>query len=152
MSDIFSKLNLKSHTEILVIGAPKSFESEIAALSGISVLRDTDITREIIFSLAFVTKQEEVNEIAETIAEKSQGDTVVWFAYPKGSSKKYNCEFNRDDGWELLGKLGFEAVRQVAIDEDWSALRFRRVEFIKTMSRDKKRAISEVGKQKIEEG
>ncbi len=26
---------------------------------------------------------------------------------------------------------GFDTVRQVAIDEDWSALRFRRVEFIK---------------------
>jgi hypothetical protein len=49
----------------------------------------------------------------------------------------------------MLGKLGFEAVRQVAIDQDWSALRFRRVEFIKTMSRDKKRAISEVGKTKV---
>mgnify|MGYP005835701873 CR=1 FL=1 len=28
-----------------------------------------------------------------------------------------------------------EPVRQVAIDEDWSALRFRRVEYIKTMTR-----------------
>jgi len=30
-----------------------------------------------------------------------------------------------------LKALGFETVRAVAIDEDWSALRFRRVEFIK---------------------
>ncbi len=49
----------------------------------------------------------------------------------------------------MLGKLGFEGVRQVAIDEDWSALRFRRVEFIKTMSRDKKRAMSELGKARV---
>jgi len=34
-----------------------------------------------------------------------------------------------------MGKAGFEPVRMVAIDEDWSALRFRRVEFIKTMNR-----------------
>lgn len=26
---------------------------------------------------------------------------------------------------------GFRPIRQVAIDEDWSALRFRRVEFVK---------------------
>lgn len=56
---------------------------------------------------------------------------LLWFAYPKGTSKKYKCDFNRDDGWEPLRKLGFDTVRQVAIDEDWSALRFRRVEFIK---------------------
>jgi hypothetical protein len=149
MSNIFSKINLKSQTEILVLNAPESFESEISALSGVSVLRDPDIAGKITFSLAFVTKQEEVNEIAEIVAKKSQGDSVVWFAYPKGSSKKYNCEFNRDDGWNMLGQLGFEAVRQVAIDQDWSALRFRRVEFIQTMSRDQKRAISEVGKNKV---
>ena len=34
-----------------------------------------------------------------------------------------------------MGDAGFEPVRMVAIDEDWSALRFRRVEFIKTMNR-----------------
>jgi hypothetical protein len=34
----------------------------------------------------------------------------------------------------------------VAIDEDWSAVRFRRVEFIKTMDRDVRGAMSKVGK------
>ncbi len=151
MSPIFNKLNLKSQTEIIVLNAPESFESEIAALRGVSVLRDAKGMEETTFSLAFVTKQEEINEIAAIAAKRTQGDAVIWFAYPKGSSKKYKCEFNRDDGWEVLGRLGFEAVRQVAIDEDWSALRFRRVEFIKTMSRDKKRAISEQGKAKVAE-
>jgi hypothetical protein len=151
MSPIFSKLNLKSQPEILVINAPESFELEIAALSGVSVFWNAESMEEISFLLAFVTKQEAVNEIAAIAANKTQGDVVIWFAYPKGSSKKYKCEFNRDDGWDVLGKLGFEAVRQVAIDEDWSALRFRRVEFIKTMSRDKKRAISELGKAKVTE-
>jgi hypothetical protein len=32
----------------------------------------------------------------------------------------------------VLKKLGFDTVRQVAIDEDWTALRFRRTEFIKS--------------------
>jgi aryl carrier-like protein len=31
--------------------------------------------------------------------------------------------------------LGFDSVRMVAIDEDWSALRFRRVEFIKSSTK-----------------
>jgi hypothetical protein len=151
MSPIFTKLNLKSQIEIFVLNAPESFESEIAALSGVSVFRKAESMEEIPFSLTFVTKQEAVNEIAAIVAQKTQGDATIWFAYPKSSSKKYKCEFNRDDGWDVLGKLGFEAVRQVAIDEDWSALRFRRVEFIKTMSRDQKRAISEVGKVKVRE-
>lgn len=55
--------------------------------------------------------------------------------YPKGTSKKYKSEINRDNGWEILAKSGFESVRQIAIDEDWSAMRFRKVEFIKIMKR-----------------
>ena len=34
-----------------------------------------------------------------------------------------------------MADAGFEPVRMIAIDEDWSAVRFRRVEFIKTMNR-----------------
>jgi hypothetical protein len=45
----------------------------------------------------------------------------------------------------VLGDAGFEPVRQVAIDEDWSALRFRRVEYIKSMTRDPRRKISGKG-------
>jgi hypothetical protein len=56
---------------------------------------------------------------------------VIWFAYPKGSSKRYSCEFNRDSGWNVIRAAGFESVRMVAIDEDWSALRFRRLEYVK---------------------
>ena len=53
-------------------------------------------------------------------------------AYPKGTSKRYTCEFHRDNGWAALEAAGFEGVRMVAIDEDWSALRFRRKEFVKS--------------------
>jgi hypothetical protein len=68
------------------------------------------------------------------ISRKSHnGDAILWMAYPKGTSKRYECEFNRDNGWDVLGRAGFEGVRQVAIDEDWSALRFRRVEFSKSL-------------------
>jgi len=70
----------------------------------------------------------------------------VWFAYPKGSSKRYECDFKRDTGWRTLGQAGFEPVRQIAIDEDWTTLRFRRAEFIKSMTR--KRALSKTGKAK----
>ena len=37
----------------------------------------------------------------------------------------------------------------VAIDEDWSALRFRRAEFIKAMKRDPSRAGSETGRARV---
>lgn len=68
---------------------------------------------------------------------------------PQRNFQKYTCKFNRDTGWAVLGELGFEPVRQVAIDADWSALRFRRVEFIKSMTRDASMAISKSGKARL---
>ena len=43
---------------------------------------------------------------ADAILPKAQGDAVVWFAYPKGTSKRYKCEFNRDTGWAPMGAAG----------------------------------------------
>jgi hypothetical protein len=52
--------------------------------------------------------------------------------YPKCTSRRYTCDFNRDTGFGALRRLGFDSVRQIAIDEDWSALRFRRAERIQS--------------------
>ena len=148
MATVFKKLNLKDEDEILVINSPVSFEAELASLTGVSVVRKLDEVSDIVFSLAFVTKQDELNALASGVVAKAKGDAVVWFAYPKGTSKRYTFEFSRDSGWDVLGAAGFEVVRQVAIDEDWSALRFRRVEFIKKLRRDPKRALSSKGRKR----
>ncbi|PKN85696.1 MAG: hypothetical protein CVU46_10320, partial [Chloroflexi bacterium HGW-Chloroflexi-8] len=70
--------------------------------------------------------------ISPIVAQKARGDAVIWFAYPKGTSKKYKCDFNRDNGWNVIYSLGFQPVRMVAIDEDWSALRVRKSDFVKS--------------------
>jgi hypothetical protein len=149
MASVFEKLNLKGQQEILVVNAPSSFEPELSRLAGVVVHRSAGAAAEISFCLAFVTKQREVDALARVVAAKAKGDAIVWFAYPKGTSKRYKCDFNRDSGWTALGAAGFEGVRLVAIDEDWSAMRFRRAEFIKSMSRDPKRAMSSGGKKKV---
>ena len=148
MSSTFEKLNLKNHTQIIVLNAPQSFEPELAALHNVTILRSLQGLDGIQFSLAFVTKQKEVDTLAKGIAKKAKGDAVVWFVYPKGTSKRYKSEINRDSGWHVLGKAGFEPVRMVAIDEDWSACRFRRAEFIKTMTRAKEHRMSAQGKSR----
>jgi hypothetical protein len=132
MSKVFAKLNLKDQRAISVLNSPDSFKAELASLRGVEVINALDADAAPEFVLAFATRQAEVDELSRAIARKTKGDAIVWFAYPKGTSRKYACEFNRDTGWAVLKKLGFNTVRQVAIDEDWTALRFRRVEFIKS--------------------
>ena len=143
MVTVFGKLNLKDQKQIVVLNSPASFEPELAALKGVEIVRDLKKAKELTFSLGFVTKQTEVDKLAPAVAGKAVGDAVVWFAYPKGSSKKYKSEINRDGGWNVFGREGFEPVRMVAIDEDWSAIRFRRASFIKNMTRAKEHRLSE---------
>jgi hypothetical protein len=131
MATIFEKLNLKDRQEIVVLDAPASFEAELAHLPVITIHRHLESAPEVGFFLAFVTLQSEVDALSQEVASRAKGDAIVWFAYPKGTSQKYKCDFNRDTGWDVLKAAGFDTVRAVAIDEDWSALRFRRKEFIK---------------------
>jgi len=131
MPTTFEKLNGKNQREILILNAPGSFEPELAVLHDVKILRDWKTAGEVRFALAFVTRKSEVDALAAPVDKHAKGDAMVWFAYPKGTSKKYKCDFNRDNGWDKLNALGWETVRAVAIDEDWSALRFRRKEFVK---------------------
>jgi hypothetical protein len=129
---VFNKLNLGEHAEIVVLNAPKSFEPELARLKNIKVLRDPKKPKALAFGLAFAMTQAELDRVSAILAGAAvAGDAVLWFAYPKGTSKRYRCEFNRDTGWRVIRDAGFESVRMVAIDEDWSAVRFRRLQFVK---------------------
>ncbi|MDX2008423.1 MAG: hypothetical protein SFU83_24525 [Meiothermus sp.] len=148
MTPLFKKLNLKGQTELVILNAPQSFEAELTQLENIEIHRSLNSVKRVKFLLAFTTTQAEVDSAAQAMAPKLEGDAVVWFAYPKGSSKTYRCEFNRDTGWAEVGEAGLEPVRQVAIDQDWSALRFRRVEFIKTMTRSF--ALTDAGRAKAD--
>jgi hypothetical protein len=143
-------MNYKDQKQVFVVNAPQSFDKDMGEMELITTIKTSLAgAKDVEFILAFVTKQKEVDDITKKVAPLIKGDGLLWLAYPKGTSKRYKCEFNRDTGWNELGKQGFEPVRMVAVDEDWSALRFRKAENIKTMTRGF--AITETGKKKVAE-
>lgn len=149
MNAIFKKLNYKEQGTLYIINSPDSFTPEMKEMEDLAEVKTTvGNAKELAFVIAFVTKQKEVDTLAESLTRKLAPDGILWFAYPKGSSKRYKCEFNRDTGWQKLGELGFEGVRMVAIDEDWSALRFKKADAIKKMTRSF--AMSKEGRRKVE--
>lgn len=149
MTPLFKKLNFKNQSTILAINAPDSFQPELAAMESIArVIHDLKKIKEIEFLICFLNTQKAINEFAKNIQKKLEGDPIIWICYPKGSSKKHTCDFNRDTGWDSLGAISLEPVRQVAIDEDWSALRFRKVENIKTITRRESFALSREAKKR----
>jgi hypothetical protein len=149
MDAVFKKLNYKEHQQVFVQNAPTSFEVNLASIADkVEIIRAVGEGDSVAFFIAFATQQSEINDIATQVMPRLKGDAIVWLCYPKGTSKNYKCDFNRDTGWAVLGQYNIEPVRAVAIDEDWSALRFRKVEYIKTMIRNDKMTLSDAGKEK----
>ena len=103
----------KEQPNIVAINSPKTFDNEHEEMS-----KRANIIKDFMEVI-------EIEQFISTIYQKLKGDAVIWLCYPKMTSKNYKCHFNRDSGWTSLGKYNLEPVRQVAIDDDFSALRFR---------------------------
>jgi hypothetical protein len=149
MDAVFKKLNFKAHNPVLIMNAPDSFALNIASIADeATIVTNEEQIKHTTFCMIFVTKQTEIDATIPSIMPLLTGDVILWMCYPKGTSKRYQCDFNRDSGWQVMGQFDMEPVRMVAIDEDWSALRFKKVDFIKTMKRNTAGALSEKGKIK----
>jgi hypothetical protein len=73
--------------------------------------------------LAFCTTAAELEDHRGPIVEAARADDLVWVAYPKAG--QLGTDLNRDSLARLLAEDGIRPVRQVALDDTWSALRFR---------------------------
>ena len=142
---LLKKLHYKGQAPALAMNVPEDHAGLVAAISGVESRPRAG--RDYEYVLVFAAQAKDVAAHAVAAAARLADDGVFWVAYPKKTSKRYTSDLSRDQGWAAIGALGFEPVSQVAIDEDWSALRFRRVEQIRKMTRGG--ALSEAGKARI---
>lgn len=73
--------------------------------------------------VAFVRTREDLDGTAVPAIEAARQDKLVWIAYPKGG--KLGTDVNRDILRNTLESRMIQPVRQIALDDVWSALRFR---------------------------
>ena len=73
--------------------------------------------------IVFARTRAQVDTKAGPAVKAAKQDRIAWVAYPKAG--QLDTDLNRDILWKHLLKKGVQPVRQVAIDEVWSALRFR---------------------------
>ncbi|MGE5420639.1 MAG: hypothetical protein ACM3UT_10660 [Chloroflexota bacterium] len=133
MTDLLVKLNYKGQERIAVINAEDNFIQQVSGkLENVIIDKRVDPRYPYSFMILFVTKSTEVDHITTVALHNLTADGILWFCYPKKSSKKNNAGLDRDHGWKALEDAGFRGIRLVSIDDDWSALRFRNVRYIKT--------------------
>ena len=84
--------------------------------------------------IVFARSQAELAEHAPSALAGYRDGAALWFVYPKKSSG-IAADLSRDVGWTPLENADFLPVTLVALDETWSALRFRQRTEIKTLTR-----------------
>jgi hypothetical protein len=125
MKSLLDKLGYRYGTAALSWHVPETFAQAFSALThGV----------EPSFRIAFVRNASELAEAAAEVASTYRRGGHLWLAYPKKSGA-IRSDLTRDHGWEPIAALGLLAVTQVALDEDWSALRFRYRDEIKLLKR-----------------
>jgi len=108
------KLNLRAGSKLRVIGRPKGVDLDDVEVTSLANVKDV---------LVFVTRLADLDRAAGPLVESALADRIAWAAYPKAG--QLGTDLNRDVLWKALEKRKIQPVRQVALDEVWSALRFR---------------------------
>ncbi|MDT8400142.1 MAG: hypothetical protein RQ743_00480 [Bacteroidales bacterium] len=132
MEYLLKKLNYKEQERICIVNANNGFVEKITGVRP-SVRVDREIDPKFLYEFCLIFTRYE-SELTETVPQSIHNlaeDGVLWFAYPKKSTDKYKSDISRDSSWGLLNSYGFKPVRQISIDDNWTALRFRNVRFIK---------------------
>ena len=113
--DLAAKLQLRPEQGLYPIGTP---DSGVPAMDGIN--RDDGPSSAV---LVFVVDRAILDDRRATVVDAAAADRLTWVAYPK--SGQLGTDLNRDSLAAALTSEGIRPVRQVSIDDVWSALRFR---------------------------
>nr|WP_314445548.1 hypothetical protein [uncultured Sphingomonas sp.] len=125
MKSLPDKLGYKCGVPALAWRVPEGLGEALAALTA---------APQPSFLIAFVRNRAELAEAAVEVAASYRAGGHLWLAYPKKSGA-IRSDLDRDHGWEPLLAMGLLAVTQVALNQDWSALRFRFREEIRLLRR-----------------
>jgi hypothetical protein len=134
LMSLLKKLNYKDQYPFIVLNIPTQLIDSLDEMTE-STPRLDEISPRCKFVLCFILNQNELTSIATEVIPQLEEDALFWIAYPKKSSKKYKTDLSRDQGWEMLGSLGYEPVTLISLNDDFSIIRFRHVKYIKTMVR-----------------
>ena len=118
MMGIAKKLQIKSGQRVFIKNAPEGFTLDLPEAASLADSADgADAV------LVFVKNSGELAARAAPFIDAARRDALAYVAYPKAG--QLDTDLNRDVIWRHLIKEGLRGVRQISIDDVWSAMRFR---------------------------
>ena len=119
------KLGVKAGYKVGLVNAPQGISAKFTVLpEGATVSEKAGKGSDIV--IGFLRKEAELAKVADAGQKALKPEGVLWMCYLKGGAK-VGTDLNRDILWRAAKPLGLEANSQIALDDEWSAMRFRRV-------------------------
>ena len=120
MSDkpVAERLQVKGDRRLAIIGATADLDGAIGASRADIAVADV--------VLLFTPDRARLDAGLPAVLAGMSPSAILWIAYPKLTSS-LAADLNRDVIRNLAPNHGLDTVSQIAIDEDWSALRLKRV-------------------------
>ena len=115
--ELAAKLQIKPGTQVAVVAGPPDGPdlADLGPLAADPAQADAVI--------AFARQRADITQAASPAVDAARDDRLAWIAYPKAG--QLGTDINRDSLAAAVAELGIRPVRQVSLDEVWSALRFR---------------------------
>jgi hypothetical protein len=115
--ELAAKLQIKPGMQVSVLAAP----ADGPDLSSLGPPASDPAEAGIV--IAFARLRADLTAAAMPAIDAARADRLAWVAYPKAG--KLGTDINRDSLAAAVAELGVQPVRQIAIDDVWSALRLR---------------------------
>ena len=130
---LLEKLQLNEEKNLLLQGLPLAIEKQFIKYSFSKNVTPLLKSKKIDFALIFAFSQKQLKEIIKEVIPALHADAKFWIAYPKASSKIVS-DLSRESSWDFILEQGFETVRLVAVDNLWSAARFKKPDEVSNKS------------------
>jgi hypothetical protein len=127
---LLEKLQLKDEKNLLIQGLPSTVEKQFIKLSFSKNVTPLLKSRKIDFALVFAISHKQLEDILRDVVPALHPEAKLWIAYPKVSSKIVS-DLSRDCNWSCVSKHGLESIRLIAVDNIWSAMRFKKAELVR---------------------
>lgn len=117
---VATKLQIKPGRQVAVLHAPDDVVIDVEPADLVEDAAEADAVVLFVRSTADLSTRE-----GSLLVEAARRDALAWVAYPKAG--RLGTDLNRDSLNALMVERGVRGVRQIAVDDTWSALRFRPV-------------------------
>lgn len=122
---LVERLLMKAGRSILLVRPPEGYVGELGEFPG-GVEISTGTTGPVDLIQVFVRSRLELEEELPRLKPLLKPGGLLWVTYYKGTAR-VKTDINRDSINAYAQTLGLIGVAMISIDEDWSALRLKRM-------------------------